>query len=195
VPFALKATATSGPFFCCAVVLQNEDSQPFITTHSCTTSGAQPGVVGVALICKGGLLPFVVRCSARCLASFLSQGLVLCLWRAGEAPVLCAAVCCVPSASALGSGRGGAVRGLEVRGPVLQPQVGGLGAGFAVADRAQWLLAVMGRRGGPPGLALGERPWPLMTGKSAGPCGDLAPSLDVARRCLCRLIGLLASFA
>jgi len=93
VPFALKATATSGPFFCCAVVLQNEDSQPFITTHSCTTSGAQPGVVGVALVCKGGLLPFVVRCSARCLASFLSQGLVLCLWRAGEAPVLCLCGC------------------------------------------------------------------------------------------------------
>ena len=34
-------------------------------------------------------------------------------------------------------------------------------------------VAVMGRRGAPPGLALGERPWPLMTGESAGPCGVL----------------------
>ena len=54
----------------------------------------------------------------------------------------------------------------------------------------------MGRRGGgaPLGLALGERPWPLMTGESAGPCGVLALSLDVAQRRLCRLISLLASF-
>jgi len=57
-------------------------------------------------------------------------------------------------------------------------------------------VAVMGRRGGgaPLGLALGERPWPLMTGESAGPCGVLALSLDVAQRRLCRLISLLASF-
>ena len=79
---------------------------------------------------------------------------------------------------ALGSGRGGAARVLEVRGPVLQPQVGGLGAGFVVEDRAQW-------RRGCDWLAwwLGERPWPLMSGKSAGysaePCGVLAPSLDI----------------
>jgi len=45
---------------------------------------------------------------------------------------------CVSSASALGSGDGGAARGLEVRGPVLKPPVSGLGAGFAVEDRAQW---------------------------------------------------------
>jgi len=45
---------------------------------------------------------------------------------------------CVPSASALGSGRGCAERSLEVRGPVLQPQAGGLDVGFAVEDRAQW---------------------------------------------------------
>ena len=70
--------------------------------------------------------------------------------RAGEAPMLCAAVCCVPSASALGSGRGGAACGLEVCGPVLwPPEVGDLGAGFVAEDRAQW------RRGGP---LLGERP-------------------------------------
>ena len=53
-------------------------------------------------------------------------------------------------------------------------------------------VAVMGRRGGPRVLRW-ARPWPLMTGESAGPCGVLAPSLDAARRCLCRLIGLLAS--
>ena len=41
------ATATSDLFFRCAAVLQNEDSQPFITTHSCSTSGAQPGVVHI----------------------------------------------------------------------------------------------------------------------------------------------------
>ena len=40
-------------------------------------------------------------------------------------------------------------------------------------------VAMMDRRGrGPLGLALGERPWPLMTGMSAGPCGVLVPSLD-----------------
>ena len=44
---ALGATATSDPFFRRAVVLQNEDSQPLITTHSCFTSGAQPGVVHI----------------------------------------------------------------------------------------------------------------------------------------------------
>ena len=120
----------------CSVVLQNADSQSFITTHSCTTSGAHPGMAGVKFACQGGLLSFVVRCSARCLAFFLSRGLVLCLWCAGGAPVHCAAVCCVSSASALGSGRGGAARGLEERGPVLQPQVGGLGAGFVVENRA-----------------------------------------------------------
>ena len=54
-------------------------------------------------------------------------------------------------------------------------------------------VAVVGRRGGPRVLRW-ARPWPLMTGESAGPCGVLAPSLDVARRCLSRLIGLLSSF-
>ena len=54
-------------------------------------------------------------------------------------------------------------------------------------------VAVMGRRGGPRVLRW-ARPWPLMTGESAGPCGVLAPSLGVARRCLGRLIGSLASF-
>jgi len=44
---SLSATATSDPLFRCAVVLQNEDSQPFITTHSCTIRGAQPGVVHI----------------------------------------------------------------------------------------------------------------------------------------------------
>ena len=76
--------------------------------------------------------------------------------------MLCAAACCVTSPSALGSGRGGAVRSLEVRGPVLQPQVGGLGAGFAVEDRAQWRRGCGEPAWCPPGLALGERPWPLM---------------------------------
>jgi len=45
--FALGATTTSGLLFRCAVVLQNKDSQPFITTHSCFTSDAQPGVVHI----------------------------------------------------------------------------------------------------------------------------------------------------
>ena len=91
--FTLRATATSDPFFRCAVGLQNNDSQPSITMHSCTTSGAQPGVVGVALA-----------------------------WANGSA--------------------------------------------FSLA---------------PPG-------------ESAGPCGVLAPSLDVARSCQCHLIGLLRLF-
>jgi len=77
--------------------------------------------------------------------------------------VLSAAACCVPSSSALGSERGGAARGLKVRGPVLQPQVGGLGAGFLLEDRAQWRRGCGGPAWCPPGLALGERPWPLMT--------------------------------
>jgi len=89
--FALRATATSEPFFRCAVVMQNEDSQPLITL-SYTTAAAS--AVGVALASKGG--------SARCLASFLSRGLVLCLRRAGEAQVLCAAVCLLLLHSALG---------------------------------------------------------------------------------------------
>jgi len=175
-PFALRATATSDPFFRCAVVLQNEDSQPLITP-SYTIAGAC--AVGVALASKDRRLSFVVRRSTPCLASFLSQGLALCLWRAGEVPVLCAAVCCVPFASALGSGRGGAARGLEVRGPVLQPQASGLGAGYVAEDRAQWRRGCDGPAWWPTGLALGERSWPLITGKSAGPCGVLAPSLGV----------------
>ena len=79
---------------------------------------------------------------------------------------------------------------------MLQPQEGGLGAGFAVEDRAQWRRGCDGPAWWwwPPGLALGERPWPLMTGENAGLCGVRAPSLDVAQRCLCRLISLLASF-
>ena len=85
------------------------------------------------------------------------------LWRAGKAPVLCAVGCCLPSSSALDSGRGGAARGLEVRGPVPQPQVGGLGAGFTVENWAQWRRGCCGPAWCPPGLALGERPWPLMT--------------------------------
>ena len=178
--FALRATATSDPFFRCAVVQQNEDSQPLITL-SYTTAVAS--TVGVTLASKGGLFPSfccALLCSLSCF--LLVAGPCPVPEARGESPSALRG--CVPSASALGSGRG-------VRGPVLQPQVGGLGAGFAVADRAQWLLAVMGRRGGPPGLALGERPWPLMTGESAGPCGVLALSLDVAQRCLCRLISLL----
>ena len=51
----------------------------------------------------------------------------------------------------------------------------------------------MGRRGGQRVLRW-ARPWPLMTSESAGPCGVLAPSIDVARRCLGGLVGLLASF-
>jgi len=93
----------------------------------------------------------------------LCTALLAVLCRAGEAPVLCAAACSVPSFSALGSGRDGAARGLKVRGPVLQPQVGGRGAGFAVEDRAQWRRGCGGSAWCPPGLALGERPWPLMT--------------------------------
>jgi len=48
-----------------------------------------------------------------------------------------------------------------------------------------------------PGSCAGRAPLAaddLMTGESAGPRGVLAPSLDVAQRCLCRLISLLASF-
>jgi len=109
--FALKATATSDPFFRCAVVLQNEDSQPLITLSYITAAAS------AALVSKGRLLLFVVRCSARCLASFLSRGLVLCLRRAGGSSSALRG--CEPSASALGFGRVGAARGLEVRGPVL----------------------------------------------------------------------------
>jgi len=151
--FALRATATSDPFLRCAVVLQNEDSQPLIML-SYTTAAAS--AVGVALVSKGRLLPFVARCSARCLASFLTRGLVQCLRRAGGAPVLCAAVCCMPSASAIGSGRGGAARGLEVRGPVLQPQVGGHGTGFTVEDRARWRRGCDGPSWWPPGSCAGR---------------------------------------
>ena len=190
----------------CAVCLESDRHLgPLFTLCCCSAERRQPaahhaqlyhrsGKLGGRRTCsKGRLLPFVVRCSARCLASFLSRGLVLCLWRAGEAPSS-ALLGCVPSASALGSVRGGAARGLEVRGPVLQLQAGGLGAGFAVEGRLQWRRGCGGPEWWPPGLALGERPWPLMTGESAGPCGVLAPSLDVARRCLCRLISFLASF-
>ena len=102
----------------------------------------------------------------------------------------------MPSAFALGSGRGGAARGFKVLGPVMQPKVGGLGAGFAVEDRAQWRRGCVGPAWWwwPPGLALGMRPWPLMTGEGAGPCVVLAPSLDIAQRYLNCLISLLASF-
>ena len=151
--------------------------KPKHTTHSCTTSGAQPGVVGIALVCEGGLLHFSVRCSTGCLASFLSRALPCAFGARGSSGALCGCVLCL-LLLVLGSGRGGAARCLEVRGPVLQPQVSGLGAGFVVEDREQ-------RRRGCDGPAwwLGERPWPLMSGESAGytagPCGVLALSLDV----------------
>jgi len=153
--FALRAAATSVPFFplcCCSA----ERRQP--AAHHTQLYHRSGNVVGIALVSEGRLLPFAVRCSARCLASFLSRGLVLCLWRAGGAPVLCAAVCCVPFASALGSGRGGATRGLEVRGPVLQPQVGGLSARFVVEDRAQWRRGCDGPSWWPPGSCAGRAP-------------------------------------
>ena len=71
----------------------------------------------------------------------------------------------------------------------------GLGASFVVAEAGySGDVAVMGRRGGGPRVLRWARPWPLMTGESAGPCGVLAPFLDLARRCWSRLIGLLASF-
>ena len=169
--FTFRATATSDLFFRCAVVLQNEDSQPLITLSYITAAAS------AALVSKGRLLPFVARCSARCLASFLSRGLVLCLRRAGGSSSALRG--CEPSASALGFGRVGAARGLEVRGPVLQPQASGLGAGYVAEDRAQWRRGCDGPAWWPTGLALGERSWPLITGKSAGPCGVLAPSLGV----------------
>jgi len=153
--FALRATATLDPFFRCAVVLQNEGSQPLIAL---SYTAAAASAVGVEVASKDRNLPFDVRCPFRCRASFLSRGLVLCLRRAGKAPVLCAAVCCVPSASALGSGHGGAARGLEVRGPVLQHQVGGLGAGFAVEDKAQWRRGCDGPAWCPPGSCAGRAP-------------------------------------
>jgi len=77
---------------------------------------------------------------------------------------------------------------------VLQPQEGGLGAGFAVEDRAQWQRGCGGPALWPPDLALGVRPWLLMAGESEGSCGVLAPSLGVAQRCVCRLISFLALF-
>jgi len=178
----LRATATSDPLFRCDVALQNEVSQPLIA-HSCTTSFAAASAVGVALVCKGRLLPFL--CAA----------LLAILRRAGKAPVLCAAARCVRSPSALGSGRGGAAGGLKARGPVLQPQVGDLGVGFAIEDRAQWRRGCGGPAWCPLGLALAPLAADnLMTGKSAGPCGVFAPSFDMANRCLCRLITLLDSF-
>ena len=134
----LESSRHLGPLFplcCCSAERRQPAVHHDLQLHH---QRCAAGVVGVALVCKGGLLPFVVRCSARCLDSILTRGLVLCLWRAGGAPVLCAAVFCVPPASAIDSGRGGAARGLEVRGPVLQPQVGGLGSGFVVEVRAQW---------------------------------------------------------
>ena len=45
---------------------------------------------------------------------------------------------------------------------LLQPQMGGLGAGFAVEDSAMAAWLCGGPAWWPPGLALGERPWPLM---------------------------------
>ena len=192
--FALRATTTSGPLFRCAVVLQNEDSQPLITP-SYTTAAAS--AVGVALvISKGRLLPFVTRCSVRCLASFLSRGLVLCLRRAREAQVLCAAVCLLLLHSALDVVARRAA--LKYAAPCCSRRW----AASVPASRSRTGLsggvAVMGRSGGsgggPPGLALGERPWPLMKGECAGPFGVLAPSLDVAQRCLFRLINFIDSF-
>jgi len=85
----LRATATSGPLFRCAVVLQNEVSQPPIA-HSFITSFAAASAVGVALACKEGC--FLLLCAA----------LLAVLWRAGKAPVLCAAVCLLLLHSALG---------------------------------------------------------------------------------------------
>jgi len=154
----LESDTTSDPFFRCAVVLQNEDSQALIAL---SYTPAAASAVGVALGSKGRLLPFVACCSARCLASFLSRGLVLCLRRAGKA--FSALRGCVPSASALGSGRGGAACGLEVRGPVLKPQWAASAPALRSRTGRSGGVAVMGRRGAPSGLALGERPWPLMT--------------------------------
>jgi len=55
--FTLRTTATSGPFFRCAVVLQNEDSQPLITL-SYTAVAASAVSVSLA-ISKYRLLPFL----------------------------------------------------------------------------------------------------------------------------------------
>ena len=82
------------PLCCCSV----ERTQPLITLSYDT---AAVSAVGVALVSKGRLLPFVARCFARYLAFFLSRGLILCLRRAREAPVLCAAVCLLLLHSAL----------------------------------------------------------------------------------------------
>ena len=185
----LESDRHLGPVFRCAVVLQNVDSQPLITL-SYTTAAAS--AVGVALASKGRLLPFVARCSAHCFDFFLSRGLVLCSRRAGEAPVLCAAVCL---ASALGSGRGGAARGLEVRGPCCSRRWAASVSALRSRTGQIGGVAVMGWRGGGGllGLALGECPWPLMTGESAGPCGVLAHSLDAAQRCLCKTRGLVTN--
>ena len=165
---ALRATATSDPFFRCAVVLQNEDSQPLITP-SYTTAAAS--AVGFALVSKGRLLPFGARCSARYLTSFLSRGLVMCLRRAGEAQVLCAAVCLLHLHSALDAAARHAAlkysapccsRRWVVSVPALRSRTGRNG-GVAV-----WWAGVVA-----PGSCAGRAPLAaddLMMGGSVGPC-------------------------
>jgi len=109
------------------------------------------------------------------------------------APVLCAAVCLLLLHSALDVVARRAA--LKYAAPCCSRRW----AASVPASRSRTGLsggvAVMGRSGGggggPPGLALGERPWPLMKGECAGPFGVLAPSLDVAQRCLFRLINFI----
>ena len=186
--FALRAIATSDPFFRLAVVLWTEDSQPLITL-SYTTAAAS--AVGVALVKKLGC--FLLLCAAM-LAVLLPSCRGACPVleaRGGSSRALRG---CVPSASALGSGRGGAAHGLEVRGPVLQPQVGGLCAGFAVEGRMQWRRGCDELKSSGPRVLRWRVPLAADDGRERRAVRFFAPSLDVARRCLSRLIGLLASF-
>ena len=180
----LKRSRSSGPLFRRAAVLQNEDFRPFIT-HSCTARFAAASAVGVARVCEGGLLPFVCKGGLICLLScfLLVAGPCTVQWRVGKAPVLCGCVCLLYQALGAVARR----RGLEVRDPVLQPQVGGLGAGFVVKGRAQkrrgcWWISWRGSRAG---LA---RPCPLMTReRAAGSCAVFARSWAAERRCCCQL--------
>ena len=128
---ALFALSTTAPRAHCPAV------QLFCRTetHSCTAHFAAASAVGVALVCEGGLLPFVCEGGLICLLScfLLVAGPCTAQWRVGGAPVLCGCVCLLyPALDAVARWRG-----IEVRDSVLQPQVGGLGAGFFVEGRAQ----------------------------------------------------------
>ena len=177
--FALRATATSDPLFRCAVVLQNEDSQPLIA-HSCTTSFRSCKRGGRRTCLQRQASYFLLLCSALLAVLLAScRGALSCACGA-RVKLRCSARLCAVCLLLLHSALDVVARraALKYAAPCCSRRWAASVPALRSRTGRSGGVAVMGRRGGPP---LGERPWPLMTGESAGytagPCGVLRPFL------------------